>query len=105
MMILAVFRSRAHSLDFAERLRRYGVEASTQPTPKEARIGCGLCVSFDGRLFTRAQVILKTGKYSSFKGFYKREFINGRILITPIPPLETIPPNLPIPPWGRDKGG
>ncbi len=83
MMILAVFRSRAHSLDYAERLLRYGVDATTQPAPKEARIGCGLCVEFDARLFPRAQAILKTGKYSSFKGFYKKEFINGRMMITP----------------------
>lgn len=83
MMILAVFRSRSQSLDYAERLHKYGVEASTTPTPKEAKIGCGLCVQFDVRFFVRAQAILKTGRYSSFKGFYKREFINGRVSITP----------------------
>ena len=44
MMLLAVFRSRAHSLDYARRLTSYGVAASTMPTPKEARIGCGICV-------------------------------------------------------------
>lgn len=86
MMIIAVFRSRAHSLDYLERLHRYGVQASTQPAPKEARIGCGLCVEFDSRLFLRAQAILKTGKYSSFKGFYKKEFINGRMVISPFSP-------------------
>ena len=42
MMILAVFRSRAHSLDYAEHLHKYGVAATTMPTPKEAKIGCGL---------------------------------------------------------------
>jgi hypothetical protein len=83
MIILAVFRSRAHSLDYLERLRHYGVDATAQPAPKEARIGCGLCVAFDARLFPRAQAILKTGKYTSFKGFYKKEFVNGQILVTP----------------------
>ena len=83
MMILAVFRSRAHSLDYAERLNRYGVEAITIPTPKEARIGCGLCVKFDARAFVRAQAILKTGRYASFKGFYKTEFLGGRMTVTP----------------------
>ena len=83
MTILAVFRSRAQSLDYAERLYRYGVEASTMPTPKEAGIGCGLCVRFDGRHFYRAQAILKTGRYSSFRGFYKYEFVNGGISVTP----------------------
>ncbi len=83
MMILAVFRSRAHSLDYAERLSKYGVMANTVPTPQEAKIGCGLCVRFDARYFVRAQAILKTGRYSSFKGFYKMDFINGRMSLTP----------------------
>lgn len=83
MMILAVFRSRAHSLDYVERLQNYGVAATSVPTPKEARIGCGLCVKFDSRSFYRAQAILKTGRYSSFKGFYKIEYFGGRMSITP----------------------
>ncbi len=83
MMILAVFRSRANSLDYAERLKLYGVAATMQPTPKEAKIGCGLCVRFDARYFARAQAILKTGKYSTFRGFYKYDFVNGRMSVTP----------------------
>ena len=83
MTILAVFRSRAHSLDYAERLQAYGVSAMTIPTPKEARIGCGLCVRFDAQAFFRAQAILRTGRYSSFKGFYKMDFIGGRLSLTP----------------------
>lgn len=83
MMILAVFRSRAHSLDYAQRLLSYGVTATTVPAPKEAKIGCGLCVRFDARYFIRAQAIAKTGRYASFKGFYKTEFVNGRMTVTP----------------------
>ena len=83
MMILAVFRSRSHSLDYAERLNRYGVSATTVPTPKEVRIGCGLCVRFDARAFPRARAILKTAAYSSFKGFYKTDFIGGKMSVTP----------------------
>ncbi len=83
MMILAVFRSRTQSLDYAERLQRYGVPASTAPAPKEARIGCGLCVRFDARVHPRAKAILKTGRYSSFKGFYRLDFIGGSISVTP----------------------
>ena len=86
MMILAVFRSRAHSLDYAERLQSYGVAATTVPAPKEARIGCGLCVRFEERSFFRAQAILKTGRYSSFKGFYKIEYFGGQTSITPYSP-------------------
>ena len=83
MMILAVFRSRAHSLDFAELLRQHGVEASTMPTPREANIGCGLCVRLDMRLLPRAQALLNAKRYSSFKGFYKMEFVEGRMSVSP----------------------
>ena len=83
MVILAVFRSRAHSLDYAERLHKYGVAASTISTPKEAKIGCGLCVRFDANSFARAQALLKLGGYSSFKGFYRMEIVDGRLQVFP----------------------
>ncbi len=83
MMILAVFRSRAQSLDYAERLYKYGIEAAMTPAPKEVKIGCGLCVRFDGRYFPRANAVLRAGRYSSFKGFYKAEYIGGRLSVTP----------------------
>ncbi len=86
MMILAVFRSRSQSLDYAERLHKYGIPASTSPAPKEARIGCGLCVRFEERVFVRARAVLRTGKYSSFKGFYRLDFFGGKISATPYLP-------------------
>ena len=83
MTIIAVFRSRAQCLDYGERLKSHGVLAETVPAPKEAKIGCGLCVRFDARFYVRAKAILKTGKYPTFKGFYKTEFLNGRMTVTP----------------------
>lgn len=82
-MILAVFRSRSQSIDYAMRLQSYGVASETVPTPKEAKIGCGLCVRFDERLFVRAKAVLVAGKYSTFKGFYKTDFRGGRMVVTP----------------------
>ena len=83
MNLLAVFRSRSQSLDYARKLNEYGVLASTMPTPKEAKIGCGLCVKFDSRYFVRAQAIMKIGKYTSFKGFYKMDFVAGQMQVLP----------------------
>ena len=83
MTILAVFRSRAQSLDYAERLARYGVDATTMPTPKEAKIGCGLCVRFQLRDYMRAKAILRLGKYTTFKGFYKMDYVGAQISIIP----------------------
>ena len=83
MMILTVFRSRAQSLDYAERLQKYGVAATTMPAPKEAKIGCGLCVRFEERYFSRASALLRSRKYSSFKGFYKLDFVGGQVSLLP----------------------
>ena len=82
-MILAVFRSRAHSLDYVEELKRHGVNASTMLAPKDVRIGCGVCVRFEEVNYARAVALLRLGKYKSFKGFYKLEYVGGipRVLL------------------------
>ena len=83
MMILAVFRSRSQSIDYSIRLKKFGVPSETVAAPKEVKIGCGLCVRLDGRDVARASAILKTGKYSSFKGFYKMDFVGGKVSLIP----------------------
>ena len=83
MTVLAVFRSRAQSLDYAERLRAYGVPAETTTAPKETKIGCGICVRFDARSYVRANAVLKRFRYSSFKGFYKVEYRENGITVLP----------------------
>ncbi len=86
MWVLAVFRSRSQSLDFTEKLIGYGIGAETVAAPKEAKIGCGLCVRFEERNFARVVAVLKLGKYTTFKGFYKTEFVAGRQIVTPYKP-------------------
>ena len=86
MMILAVFRSRSESLDYASRLKRYGVVSETVSAPKEARIGCGLCVRFEERVFVRAKAVLVSAKYATFKGFYKTDFRGGSMTVVPYSP-------------------
>ncbi len=84
MTILAVFASRGQSVDYAQRLMEYGLPAETVPAPKEAGIGCGLCVRFDSRMLARAYAVLRTGRYSSFKGFYRQDFVGGRLMLIPL---------------------
>ncbi len=83
MMMLAVFRARSQCLDYSERLKEYGVPAEVVSTPKEAKIGCGICVRFDGRFYPRAHAVLRKGGYTAFKGYFKMEFLAGRVLVTP----------------------
>ena len=81
MTVLAIFRSRAQSMDFAQKLRTYGIPCETIPAPKEAKIGCGLCVQFDVRFFPRVKAVLGLGKYSSFNGFYRMEYTPSGLIL------------------------
>lgn len=83
MTVLAVFRSRNQCLDYAARLYKYGVAAQTAPAPKEAKIGCGLCVRFDSYALPKARAVVRLGKYTSFKGFYKADYTGGRLSFVP----------------------
>lgn len=72
MTMLAVFRSRAQTLDFTSALRAAGVVVSAVNTPKEAGVGCGVSARFADRDFARAQAVFRRRTYSSFAGFMKR---------------------------------
>ena len=72
MTMLAVFRSRAQTLDYLSALRAAGIAAAAVNTPKEAGVGCGVSAKFADRDFARAQAIFRRRSYSSFAGFMKR---------------------------------
>lgn len=72
MTVLAVFKSRAQTLDFMSLLRSGGVVASAVNTPKEAGVGCGISVKFDERFFPRVRLMLSKRNYTSFAGFMRR---------------------------------
>ncbi len=76
MTVLAVFRSRAHSLGFLAAVKAAGVPAQAVSTPKEAGVGCGLSVKFDERFLPRVRSVLARRPLSSFSGFLK----DGRYL-------------------------
>lgn len=72
MTILAVFRSRAQTLDCAARLREAGIPVQTVSTPKEAGVGCGVSVKFEENFLPRVRIVLSRRAYSSFSGFLVR---------------------------------
>lgn len=69
MTMLAVFKSRAQTLDFIGRLSAAGVPAQAVSTPKEAGVGCGISAKFDARFLSRTKAVLSARPYSSFAGF------------------------------------
>ena len=80
---LAVFRSRAQTLDFVARLLAAGIPASAVSTPKEARVGCGLSAKIGAFDLIGAKRALACGHYGAFAGFFRVETRNGRTFVYP----------------------
>lgn len=72
MTMLAVFRSRAQTLEYISNLKASGVPAQAVNTPKEAGVGCGISAKFEDAFFPRAKLVLTKKPYSSFAGFMVR---------------------------------
>lgn len=71
MTILAVFRSRAQTLDFISAAKGAGIPAQAVSTPKEAGVGCGISAKFEEGFLLRAKRVLSVRSYSSFAGFLR----------------------------------
>ena len=77
--ILAVFKTRFSTLNFANSLKSAGVPVAVMNTPKAIGQVCGISVKFLSDFFSIAQSVLnKTGAYRNFEGFYSVSFSNGR---------------------------
>lgn len=72
MTMLAVFRSRAQTLEFISALRAGGVPAQPVNTPKEAGVGCGVSAKFDETFLGRVKFYLAKKYYTSFSGIMKK---------------------------------
>lgn len=84
MTMLAVFRSRSHAAAFSARLGGAGIKNALAPAPKEAGIGCGLCVKFDARDFNKVRTNLAIYGYRSFAGFYGYGYRGGKLAVVPV---------------------
>lgn len=81
MTMLAVFRSRAHTLDFVARLKAAGVPVQTVATPPEAGVGCGISAKFEENFFPRVSFLIAKRPYASFSGFMKSMGGSGYVYI------------------------
>jgi hypothetical protein len=77
MTVLAVFRSRAQTMDFASRMQRRGAAVQIVNTPKGAGVGCSLSAAFDEGYLGQARLTIEYGNYSSFSGFLRRNRYDG----------------------------
>ncbi len=68
--VIIAFRSRTHTIKFAEELRRRGIPSEIVNTPRQAYVGCGLSVKINGRYFPFAKRLANALHFDSFAGFF-----------------------------------
>ncbi|MBO4252061.1 MAG: DUF3343 domain-containing protein [Clostridia bacterium] len=78
------FRSRAHTVRFAEFLRKNGVYCQIINTPKEAGVGCGLSVRVSVKDRSAAQKAARITDYASFAGFFLVKTVGAKRVIKSI---------------------
>lgn len=82
--IIISFKSRAHTVRFAEFLRKSGTYCQIVNTPKEAGVGCGLSVRISVNDFPAAKRAVRITSYTSFAGFFLVKTVGVRRLIKSI---------------------
>ncbi len=76
--IVISFKSRAHTVRYAEFLRKSGTYCQIINTPKEAGVGCGLSVRINVNDFAAAKSAVRITAYSSFAGFFLVKTVGAR---------------------------
>ena len=75
--IVIAFRSRAHTVRFAEFLRKNGAYCQIINTPKEAGVGCGLSVRVGVQDLPTAKKAVRIANYTSFAGIFLVKTVRG----------------------------
>lgn len=70
-MLLAVFRSRTETLNFASILRSYRVPCNIINTPRNINVSCGISVKFYERDIQMVNQILSRRSFDTFAGIYQ----------------------------------
>lgn len=82
--LIIAFRSRTHTMRFAETLRQRGIPLEIINTPREAYVGCGLSVKTPKKYFPFVKRLVFSSQYSSFAGFFCYERVGSRLVLKSI---------------------
>ena len=82
--IVIAFRSRAHTVKFAEFLRKYGAYCQIVNTPKEAGVGCGLSVRISVKDLAVARRAVTVTDFKSFAGVFLVKTVRGMRIVKSI---------------------
>lgn len=68
--MIAVFRARTETINFASLLRSYGVNVTIINTPRQINVSCGISVKFNPAYKEKAREVISRRKFDTFAGFY-----------------------------------
>ena len=72
--VIAVFRSRSETMRLKEILTFNGIRCEIISTPREAGVGCGLSLLFDGRYLKTVANGIRKNSFNTFLGFFIKTF-------------------------------
>ena len=82
--VIIAFRSRSHTLRFAEVLRNKGVPAEVINTPREAYVGCGLSVRIPKNYLSGIRRGSISREYPSYAGIFQPVYVGGKLTLKSI---------------------
>ncbi len=80
--MIAVFRARTETINFANLLRSYGVNVTIINTPRQINVSCGISVKFNIAYRERAREVISRRRFDTFAGFYLIKSIGVRQIAT-----------------------
>ena len=82
--IIIAFRSRAHTVKFADFLSKNRLPCEIVNTPKEAGVGCGLSVKTSPTYLAVLKRAVKKVGLNSFAGFFAVKILANKKFVRPI---------------------
>ena len=82
--LVVAYRSRAHTVKFADALNRFGVRCEIVNTPKEAGVGCGLSVKTKKENYLAVKNAVFSLALNSFAGIFLVTVISGKRFVKSI---------------------
>lgn len=76
--VIASFKSRAATLNFANLLKKNNVPCAIINTPNSIGKSCGISVKFLSDYFSKVQTLMTVGIRATFSGFYSLSNVGGR---------------------------
>ena len=82
--VIVAFRSRSHTIKFANLLRERLLAMEIVNTPKEAGVGCGLSVKIRKESLEMVKRLVFMASLSSFAGFFSVKEMSGKRFVRSI---------------------